>query len=110
MTIVRKLEEKGKIVLWEHCAERSNDIWYTIHEEDMCNSLEEIAYAFHDGDEIGLVNEVISRGNKVDFTDDATYGEYLKQFEEYDCINPIYPYCCFETYEKAKEIFDLLDM
>ena len=112
MAIIRKIEEKGKLALWEHRAELCNDIWYTIHEEDVCNSLEEICYAFNDGDEIALVREVISRGNIVDFTDDATYEEYLKQFELYaknvDVENPIYPYCCFETYEKAKEIFDLL--
>ena len=108
--IIRKIEEKGKLGLWEHRC--GNDVWYTIHEENVCNSLEEICYAFNDGDEIALVNEVINRGNTVDFTDCATYEEYLKQFEMYanneDVENPIYPYCCFETYEKAKEIFDLL--
>lgn len=108
--IRRKMEEKGKLVLWEHRC--GKDVWYTIHEEDICNSLEEICYAFNNGDEIGLVREVINRGNAVDFTDNATFEEYLKQFDLYaknmDVENPIYPYCCFETYEKAQEIFNLL--
>lgn len=81
MENVRKIDEKGELVLWEH--RWGNDVWYTIHKENVCNSLEEICYAFNDGDEIALVNEVISRGNRVDFTDDATYEEYLKQFELY---------------------------
>ena len=107
----KKLHEKGRLRLWENYSGYDGETWYTIHEEDVCNSLEEICYAFN-GDEIGLVNEVIKRGNKVDFTDNATFEEYMEQFEAYkngsEPENPIYPYCYFETYEKAKEIWDLL--
>ena len=103
-----KVEEKRNIAIWKH--EYGEQEWYTIHEECMCNSLEEISYAYPGTDEVGLVNEVIKRGNKVMFTGDATYEEYLEQFEHYGSTDPIYPYCCFDTYEKAKEIFDLLNI
>jgi len=106
----KKIHEKGGLCLWENYSAYNGETWYTIHEEDVCNSLEEICYAFN-GDEIGLVNEVIKRGNKVDFTDNATYEEYIAQFEDYKNVeNPIYPHCYFETYEKAKEIWDLLEV
>ena len=106
----KKLHTKGELCLWEHCFGYDGETWYTIHEENVCNSLEEICYAYG-GKEVELVNEVIKRGNKVMFTDDATYEEYLAQFDDYENVeNPIYPYCCFETYEKAKEIWDLLSV
>ena len=78
----KKIHEKGRLRLWENYSAYDGETWYTIHEEDVCNSLEEICYAFN-GDKIGLVNEVIKRGNKVDFTDNATYEDYIAQFEAY---------------------------
>lgn len=108
-----KIHEKGTLRLWKNYSVYDKETRYTIHEDSACNSLEEISYAFN-GDEIGLVNEVIKRGNKVDFTDNATYEEYIAHLEAYrngnEPKNPIYPYCSFETYEKAKEIWDLLNV
>ena len=107
----KKIHEKEKLCLWEHSS-CDGGTWYTINENDMCNSLEEICYAYN-GKEVDLVNEVMKRGNKVVFSGNASsasYEDYIAQFDNYEKVkNPIYPYCCFETYEKAREICDLLE-
>ena len=77
-----------------------------------CNSIEEMCEYYH-GDEIGLVNIILAKGNNVVFVNietlgEHTYDEYISQFEnEGDFF--IFPYVNFETYEKAKEIWDLLE-
>ena len=81
-----------------------------------CNSIEEMCRYYH-GDEIGLVKQILQRGNNVIFADHGesggkgkySYEEYLSQFENSDDHYIIFPYVDFDTYEKAKEIFDLLN-
>lgn len=109
------LATKDVLGLWE--ITNGTEKCYRITDDGcgVCNSIEEMSSYFKGG-ETALVDEIIKRGNTVFFESDAgtaTYDEYLEQFAVYEdggCPkHPIYPYVNFETYEKAKEIWDLLE-
>jgi hypothetical protein len=102
---------KGHLDLWK--VSNATEEVYRITDDGSgyCNSIEEMC-AYYNGDEIGLVNIIIENGNDVMFVnietlENCTYEEYVTQFEMTE--DPlIFPYVNFETYEKAKEIWDLL--
>lgn len=109
------IAKKSNLGLWK--VNDSSSIVYriTVDGSGHCNSIEAIQGYYKNGaDEVGLVNEIINRGNNVEFynidkgDEAASYTEYLEQFNNEDGF-PIYPYVNFETYEKAKEIWDLLN-
>lgn len=105
---------KGHLDLWKITCDNGMTCYkITDDGSGICNSIEEMSGYYKKGTEIDLVNEIIKRDNPVVFTDDATYEEYMEQFDIYaeggEPENPIYPYCTFKTYEKAKEIWDLLE-
>lgn len=109
------LATKDVLGLWE--ITNGTEKCYRITDDGcgVCNSIEEMSSYFKGG-ETALVDEIIKRGNNVFFESDvgtATYDEYLDQFAVYEdggCPeHPVYPYVDFETYEKAKEIWNLLE-
>lgn len=109
------LATKDILGLWEITNGTEKCYRITDDGSGVCNSIEEMSNYFKGG-ETALVDEIIKRGNKVFFESDvgtATYDEYLEQFAVYEdggCPeHPVYPYIDFETYEKAKEIWDLLE-
>ena len=102
----------GVLALWE--TNDGTNIVYRITDDGSgyCNSIEEMSGYYTKGTEIDLVNEIMNRGNKILFEnivsgEESTYEEYIGQFEKEDDF-PIAPYVNFESYEKAKEIWDLL--
>ena len=105
---------KGSLDLWKVSNESEECYKITDDGSGICNSIEEMSGYYRQGTEVDLVNEIIKRNNPVVFTDGATYEEYMEQFDRYaeggEPENPIYPYCTFETYEKAKEIWDMLEI
>ena len=111
--ITRELiEEKSFLGLWK-VSDGINTVYkITDDGHGICNSVEEMSGYYFEGTETDLVNEILKRGNTVIYTDDLTYTEYMAQFEDYkngrEPKTVIYPYCNFESYEKAKEIWDLL--
>lgn len=109
------LATKDVLGLWEITNGTEKCYRITDDGSGVCNSIEEMSSYFKGG-ETALVDEIIKRGNNVFFESDvgtATYDEYLDQFAVYEdggCPeHPVYPYVDFETYEKAKEIWDLLE-
>lgn len=103
--------QKSKLGLWRV----SNGIeeCYKITDDGggYCNSIAEMCQ-YYDGEEVKLVNIILEKGNDVIFMnietmEDHTYEEYLAQFFE-DKEPLIFPYVDFNTYGKAKEIWDLL--
>lgn len=109
------LKGNNYLGLWK----RSEGYWVITDDgSGVCNSIEEMSAYYNHGDEIGLVKEIISKGNDVIFEDHGesygkgtyTYEEYLAQFKDKDAKEYIiYPYVTFTSYEAAKEIWDLLD-
>lgn len=108
--------EKGDFGLWRVCDGAEECFRITDDGGGYCNSIEEMC-RYYNGDEIGLVKQILQRGNNVIFADhgesygkgEYSYEEYLSQFEKSDGDYIIFPYVDFDTYEKAKEIFDLLN-
>lgn len=102
---------KGNLDLWK--INNGVEEWYRITDDGSgcCNSIEEMCAYYH-GDEIGLVNIIIEKGNNIAFVNKetlnyCTYEEYIAQFETEQDFD-IFPYVNFKTYEQAKEIWDLL--
>ena len=107
------LLSKGHLALWK--ASNGEEECYRITDDGSgyCNSIEEISGYFK-GDEIGLVDIILEKGNEVMFVNSGTlekhtYEEYIAQFDNMVDF-PIYPYVNFATYEDAKEIWDLLEV
>ena len=74
------------------------------------DSIENLA-SFYNGDEIGLVNLIESKGNKVTYIDctndykETTKENYLKHLEDYNSdVWLVIPCVTFTTREKAEEI------
>ena len=115
--IREKIEEKGlfreaPLGLWK--VTDGTETVYRITDDGCgyCNSIEEMSSYYNNGDEIGLVNKILEKENEILFENcvsgaEATYEEYLEQFKR-DKDFPIIPYINFKSYEKAKEIWDLL--
>ena len=108
------MEQKGKLGLWKVNVQEEG-IRYRIT-DDGCgysNSIEELSSYYNNGDDIGLVNKILEKENKILFENcvsgaETTYEEYMEQFKK-DEDFPILPYVNFKSYEKAKEIWDLLE-
>ena len=111
-------ENKNGLALWENYSAYDGQTWWNITDDGcgICNSIEEMCSYYNDGDEVGLVNEILVRGNEVTFEDhgetegkgEYTYDEYLEQING-DGNYIIFHYVSFTSYEKAKEIWDLLN-
>ncbi len=101
-----------KLKLWESTDGIKKVYRITDDGSGYCNSIEEMSAYYSQGTEIDLVKEIMKRENKILFEnlvsgEEHTYEEYIEQFENEDDF-PIMPYVDFESYEKAKEIWDLL--
>lgn len=106
------IKQKDKLCLWQ--TYDGKKIVYRITDDGSgyCNSIEEMSAYYTKGTEIDLVNEIKNRGNKILFEhlvsgEESNYEEYIRQFKEEKDF-PIMPYVDFETYDKAKEIWELL--
>ena len=107
------MEQKGKLGLWKVNVQEEG-IRYRITDDGCgyCNSIEEMSSYYSKGTEIDLVKEILDRDNEILFEnivsgEEKDYEDYLEQFNTKDF--PIVPYINFTTYEKAKEIWDLLE-
>ena len=106
------LLEKGELGLWKVSYGLEECYRITDDGSGICNSIEEMC-EYYGSEEVKLVNIILEKGNYIMFVnketlDDCTYEEYIAQFEDEDGEYSIFPYVDFDTYEKAKEILDLL--
>lgn len=108
------LATKGRLGLWKVNIQKEG-IRYRITDDGSgyCNSIEEMSSYYKKGTEIDLVKEILDRDNKILFEnivsgEEKSYEDYLEQFNTDNF--PIVPYINFITYEKAKEIWDLLEI
>ena len=111
--VERKLiETKGDLGLWEVTNGKETVYRITDDGHGYCNSIEELA-TYYKGDEVGLVKQIINKGNPVFFEDSCTgekksFDEYQEQFAREDEY-PIFPYVNFESLSSAKEVLGLLE-
>lgn len=114
MDVIREqIETKGRLGLWKRTY--GAEVIYRITDDGsgVCNSIEEMSGYYTKGTEIDLVKEIMDRGNKILFENivsgvESDYEEYIEQFKNEDDF-PIVPYVNFLSYDKAKEIWDLLE-